>query len=173
MVIYQPLVFPRLQRRFGNVRCYRGGTISMNVLLLVFPFYHFLWDKGWVLWAAIGVQRLWEVATATAMWMPSFIMVSTITCTHTTFFVGLFSDDQLFQTTAGARPFLARLRFFTPMPRCAADHEHRAAGVPRADAGAGGRHADGAHGRVADNRRRDMERHHRQAVADLAARRLR
>ena len=82
MVIYQPLVFPRLQRRFGNVRCYRGGTISMNILLLVFPFYHFLWDKGWVLWAAIGVQRLWEVATATAMWMPSFIMVSTITCTH-------------------------------------------------------------------------------------------
>ena len=95
MVIYQPLVFPRLQRRFGNVRCYRGGTISMNVLLLVFPFYHFLWNKGWVLWAAIGVQRLWEVATATAMWMPSFIMVSTATCTHTR-----PSSSGFFQTTA-------------------------------------------------------------------------
>ena len=171
MVIYQPLVFPRLQRRFGNVRCYRGGTISMNILLLVFPFYHFLWDKGWVLWAAIGVQRLWEVATATAMWMPSFIMVSTITCTHD------LLRRAFFRRPAFRRPLvhdhLSPGCAFTPMPHCVADHEHRAAGVSRADAGAGGRHADGAHGRVADNRRRDMERHHRQAVADLAARRLR
>ena len=107
MVVYQPLVFPRLQRHFGNVRCYRYGTISFNLLLIAFPWSHFLWDqgacelyflecskhvknaefapdsafldrsirrkrtqkmtKGWLLWAWICFQRLWEVATATAM----------------------------------------------------------------------------------------------------------
>ena len=54
LVIYQPLVFPKLQRRFGNVHCYRAGSLSMNVLLLVFPFYHFLWDSGAVLWGAVS-----------------------------------------------------------------------------------------------------------------------
>jgi MFS family permease len=31
--------------------------------------------QGWVLWAWIFFQRCWEVVTATAMWMPSFIMI--------------------------------------------------------------------------------------------------
>lgn len=75
MVIYQPLVFPKLQRHFGNVRCYRYGSMSFNILLLVFPFSHFLWDQEHLLWAWICFQRVWEVATATAMWMPSFIMI--------------------------------------------------------------------------------------------------
>lgn len=74
MVIYQPLVFPKLQRHFGNVRCYRYGSMSFNILLLVFPFSHFLWNQTSLLWGWIFFQRVWEVVTATAMWMPSFIM---------------------------------------------------------------------------------------------------
>jgi hypothetical protein len=75
LVIYQPLVFPKVQRRFGNVKCYRAASLSMNILLLVFPFFHFLHDQGPWLWVAIVAQRIWETATATAMWMPSFIMI--------------------------------------------------------------------------------------------------
>lgn len=74
MVIYQPLFFPKLQRHFGNVRCYRYGSMSFNILLVVFPFSHFLWNYEKLLWAWIFFQRIWEVVTATAMWMPSFIM---------------------------------------------------------------------------------------------------